>query len=84
MQAECRVAMPYVGREDRIVLMVVQDHNFWNLAFRPEGMNFQISEVATHNDMFVSSKILIPQNNDFVLNKRRLETIECFLQQRYF
>ena len=71
--AERRVAVPHVGREDRIVLMIVEHQDFRELALRPHRMDFELAEMPAHGDVLRGVHVLVAHEEHLVLDQGRLE-----------
>lgn len=51
--------MPDIGRQHRIILVVIEHHDFRELALGPERVNFEIAEQAAKGNMLCRGDILI-------------------------
>jgi hypothetical protein len=68
--------VPDVGRQHRIVLVIVEHEDFRKFALRPHRMDFEFAEQAADVDVLLGVQVLVTQDNDLVLDQRRFERLE--------
>ena len=70
--------MPDVGRQHRIVLVVVEHQDFRELALRAHRVDFELAEQPADGDVLGGVEMLVAQEHHLVLDQRRLERLEGF------
>jgi hypothetical protein len=71
---ESRIAVPDIGGEDRIVLVVVEHQNLRKLALRAHGMDLELAEQPADGDVLRGGQVLVAQDQHLVLDQGRFES----------